>query len=163
MTRWVMRACRRASPERHRALAWLLGLGVPILAIVIIVAIWGGDLLIPVVVARASAALGRPVSIAHLHISPGRIVTVTADDVTIGNPPDWTGDPLARLLPAAKAVVAGRRQPIGQNGESLPARLTDSAPCPDAFVLVVVAVTESPSVADNCIVPANGTSSRQQP
>ncbi len=83
--------------RRHRILAWLLGLGVPVLAIVVVAVVWGGDLLIPVVAARASAALGRSVSIAHLHIVPGRIVTVTADDVTIGNPPDWTGEPLARL------------------------------------------------------------------
>jgi AsmA family protein len=82
---------------RHRTLAWLLGLGLPILAILIVAVVWGGDLLIPLVAARAGAALGRPVSIAHLHIVPGRIVTVTADDVTIGNPPDWTGEPLARL------------------------------------------------------------------
>jgi hypothetical protein len=83
--------------RRRRALAWLLGLGLPILAIVIVAVVWGGDLLIPVVAARAGAALGRPVSIAHLHIVPGRVVTVTADEVTIGNPPDWTGEPLAKL------------------------------------------------------------------
>lgn len=82
---------------RRRTLAWLLGLGVPILAILIVAVVWGGDLLIPVVATRASAALGRPVSMAHLHIAPGRIVTVTADDVTIGDPPGWSGEPLARL------------------------------------------------------------------
>jgi uncharacterized protein involved in outer membrane biogenesis len=83
--------------RRGRALVWLLGLGLSILAIVIVAVVWGGDLLIPVVAARAGAALGRPVSIAHLHIVPGRVVTVTADDVTIGNRPDWTGEPLAKL------------------------------------------------------------------
>jgi hypothetical protein len=83
--------------RRRRALAWLLGLGLPILAIVIVGVVWGGGLLLPVVAARAGAALGRPVSIGHLHIVPGRVVTVTADDVTIGNPPGWTGEPLARL------------------------------------------------------------------
>jgi hypothetical protein len=72
------------------------------------------------------------------------------------------GDPLARLLPAVKAVVAGWRQPIRQNGEGLPARLTDSAPHPDAFVLAVVALTQSPSVADDRVIPANGTSPRQE-
>ena len=40
---------------------------------------------------------GKAVSIGHLQIRPGRIVTVTAQDVTVGNPPDWTGEPLARL------------------------------------------------------------------
>jgi uncharacterized protein involved in outer membrane biogenesis len=81
----------------RRALIWLLPLGVALLAVVGLVVIWGGDLLIPLVASRASAALGRPVTIAHLHIAPGRILQVTADDVTLGNPPDWTGEPLARL------------------------------------------------------------------
>ena len=72
------------------------------------------------------------------------------------------GDPLAGLLPAVQAVVPGWRQPIGQDREGLPARLTDSAPHPDAFVLVIVALTESPSVADDRVVAANGTSPRQE-
>jgi hypothetical protein len=46
----------------------------PIVAIVIIAVVWGGNLLVSLVAARASAALGRPVSIAHLHIWPGRVV-----------------------------------------------------------------------------------------
>src|SRR5215472_8641269 len=81
----------------RRALVWLLSLGVALLVIVAVVVIWGGDLLIPLVASRASAALGRPVTIAHLHIVPGRLFQVTADEVTIGNPPDWTGEPLARV------------------------------------------------------------------
>jgi AsmA family protein len=81
----------------RRALVWLLPLGVGLLAAVALVVLWGGDLMIPLVVSRASAVLGRPVTIAHLHIVPGRIFQVTADDVTVGNPPDWTGEPLARL------------------------------------------------------------------
>ncbi len=83
--------------RRHRALAWVLGLGLSVLAIVAAAFMWGGDLLRPLVASRAAAALGRPVSIGHLHIRPGRVVTVTANDVVIGNPPDWTGEPLARL------------------------------------------------------------------
>jgi uncharacterized protein involved in outer membrane biogenesis len=65
-------------------------------AIFVVALVWGWDVLIPLVAGRASASLGRPVSLAHLHITPGRILLVTADDVTIGNPPDWTGEPLAR-------------------------------------------------------------------
>jgi uncharacterized protein involved in outer membrane biogenesis len=83
--------------RRHRALLWGLGLGVSVLAIFAVAMTWGGDLLTSTVAARAGAALGRPVSIGHLHIRPGRIVTITADDVVVGNPPDWTGEPLARL------------------------------------------------------------------
>ena len=81
----------------RRVIVWLLALGVPVLAIVAVAALRGADLLIPFVAGQASASLGRPVSIAHLHIVPGRIVRITADDVTIGNPPDWTGEPLARV------------------------------------------------------------------
>jgi hypothetical protein len=71
-------------------------------------------------------------------------------------------DVLTGLLSAVKSVVAVWRQPIGQDGEGFPARLTDSTPHPDAFVLVIVALTQSPSVADDRVITANGTSSRQQ-
>ena len=62
------------------------------------------------------------------------------------------GEPLARLLPAAKAVVPGWSQPIGQNRESLPARFTESAPHPDAFVLVIVALASAPPMANDRVV-----------
>ena len=71
------------------------------------------------------------------------------------------GDPLARLLPAVKAVVPGWTQPIGQNRESLPARLTESAPHPDAFVLVIVALASAPSVSNDRVVVTNWTTPRQ--
>jgi hypothetical protein len=48
------------------------------------------------------------------------------------------GDALARLVSATQTEMPRRRQPIGQNREGLSARLTDSAPCPNAFVPVVV-------------------------
>jgi hypothetical protein len=70
------------------------------------------------------------------------------------------GDPLARLLPAVKAVVPGRSKPIGQDRESLPARLTDSAPHPDAFVLVIVALASTPSMANDRGLIANWTTPR---
>ena len=46
--------------------------------------------------------------------------------------------------------------------QSLPARLTDPAPHPDAFVLVVVRITEPSSVANDRVLPADGTSPRQE-
>jgi hypothetical protein len=58
--------------------------------------------------------------------------------------------------------MPGRRQPIGQDREGFLTRLTDTAPHPDAFVLVIVALTESPSVADDRVVAANGTTPRQE-
>ena len=82
--------------ERRRRLWWLLGLGLPVLVVGGGVAAWqvGQASLRSVVEARASAALGRKVSIGRLHISPGRVATLTADDVVIANPDGWpTGDP----------------------------------------------------------------------
>jgi hypothetical protein len=72
------------------------------------------------------------------------------------------GDPLTGLLSAMEGVVPGRRQPIGQDREGLPARLADSAPHPNAFSLVIMGWTEPPSMANDGMVPANRTSPRQQ-
>jgi hypothetical protein len=74
---------------RTRHLAWL---GVPVVLIVLIVAFWNWDWFIPLVQARASAALGRPVTIKHLHVRLGRIAEITADGVVVANPPDWSAD-----------------------------------------------------------------------
>jgi AsmA family protein len=79
------------SSRISRRLAWI---GVPIILVVLVVALWNWDWLIPVVEARASAAIGRRVTIGHLHVGFGRVVTVTADDVVVANPADWRqGDP----------------------------------------------------------------------
>jgi len=71
------------------------------------------------------------------------------------------GDPLARLLPAAKAVVPDWSKPIGQNRKSLPARLTQPAPYPDAFVLVIVALASAPSMANDGVVVTSWATPRQ--
>ena len=74
-----------------RRLAWI---GVPLVLLIALVALWNWDWFIPIVQSRASAAIGRPVTIAHLHLRLGRVVTVTADGVVVANPPDWpNGDP----------------------------------------------------------------------
>jgi hypothetical protein len=73
-----------------------------------------------------------------------------------------SGDPLAGLLPAVQRVVPGRRDPIGQDRESFLAWQADSAPHPDRFALIVVALAESPSVTDNRVLPADGTLPRQE-
>ena len=70
-------------------------------------------------------------------------------------------DPLTGQLPTPQSVVPGRRQLIWQDREGLAARLTDSAPHPDACAPVIVALTKSPAVADNRVVSANGTTPRQ--
>jgi hypothetical protein len=72
------------------------------------------------------------------------------------------GDALAGLLSTLQAVMPGRRKPNRQDGEGLATGLADSAPHPEACVPVVVALTESPSVADDRVITANGTSPRQE-
>jgi uncharacterized protein involved in outer membrane biogenesis len=77
---------------------WLIWLGIPLILLAGIVLLWDWDWFIPIVDARASAALGRKVTIAHLHVRLGRTVRIVADDVQIANPPDFPGtDPLARI------------------------------------------------------------------
>jgi AsmA family protein len=75
-----------ANPRAARRLAWI---GIPVVLIVLLVAFWNWDWFIPIVESRASAAIGRPVTISHLHVRLGRVVRVTADGVAIANPPDW--------------------------------------------------------------------------
>jgi hypothetical protein len=67
-----------ADARTKRRLAWI---GIPVVLLVLLVVFWNWDWLIPIVQSRASAAIGRPVTITHLHVRPGRI---TADmDATL--------------------------------------------------------------------------------
>lgn len=80
---------------RRRATRLVLWLSLPLLVIAGVVVFWNWDWFIPVVDSRASAALGRSVRIRHLHVRLGSPLTITADGVTIGNPPNWHGPPFA--------------------------------------------------------------------
>ena len=71
-------------------------------------------------------------------------------------------DALASLLSATQAERRRRHQPIGQDGEGLVARPTESASHPNAFVLVIVGLTEPPSMADDRVVQTNRTLPRQE-
>ncbi len=82
---------------RGRLLIGLALIGTPLLVVTVIAMVWGWDLLIPLIQSRASATLGRPVTISHLNLSPGRISRITAEDVVIGNPPGWEGEPFAKV------------------------------------------------------------------
>ena len=70
---------------------WPFFVGGVVLLLVVAVFLFRWDWLIPVVQARASAALGRPVTITHLHVALGRMTRIEADGVVIGNPADWPG------------------------------------------------------------------------
>lgn len=72
---------------RHLALKTTGGVfGVFALGILILVMIWQWDWFVPLINRKASDALHRPVSIAHLHVSPGLRTSVTVDDLKISQP-----------------------------------------------------------------------------
>jgi AsmA family protein len=77
------------NPRIVRRLAWI---GVPVVLLILLAVCWNWDWFIPIVQSKASAAVGRPVTISHLHVRLGRVVTVTADGVVVPNPPDWPAD-----------------------------------------------------------------------
>jgi len=77
MGQWRMRPV----PRR-----WALGIGIPAALIVATAVVWNWDWFIPLIEPRASAAIGRKVTIAHLHVHLGRRTKLVADDVQIANP-----------------------------------------------------------------------------
>ena len=60
-----------------------------------------------------------------------------------------SGYVLTSLLPAVQGEWRRRRQPIGQDGEGLPAGTTNSTSHPNAIVPVIMGVTKPPTVADD--------------
>jgi len=82
-------------PDSKPPRRWPKILGGVVLGLVVLVgvavSVFQWDWLIPFVNARASAALGRPVTITHLHVKLGRFPHIEADGITIANPPDWPG------------------------------------------------------------------------
>ena len=74
------------TPRRRR---WPFVIGGLVAAVLILVIAFRWDWLIPIVQTRASAALGRPVTIGHLHVALGRTVRIVADNVSLGEPEGW--------------------------------------------------------------------------
>lgn len=91
---------------RRRGIKLGLFIGIPVGLIVLLIIFWSWDWFIPFVEARASAAIGRPVTIAHLHVRLGRTTRIVADDVVVANPKDFPSDvpPLARIAHLGVAV-----------------------------------------------------------
>jgi len=81
----------------RRTRTWLLVLGTPLALILVLALVWRWDWFIPLVEARASAAIGRPVTVAHLSVGLGRVTHASLSDVTVANPPGWDGKPLAHV------------------------------------------------------------------
>ena len=88
-----------ARPRRRRV--GLLAAGAIVLAFVLLAVLWDWNWFRPLVEARASAALGRPVTIRHFDVQPGRQTVAVADGVAIANPDGFPADPpfatIARL------------------------------------------------------------------
>jgi len=83
---------------RHRRRILPIVLLVLILAVAALILLWDWDWFIPLVEAQASSAIGRRVTIGHLHVQLGRNTIVTADDVVIANPDGFpTAEPLANI------------------------------------------------------------------
>jgi uncharacterized protein involved in outer membrane biogenesis len=63
-----------------------------LLVIAALIWFWNWDWFIPLVESQASSALGRKVTIQHLHIRLGRVTTAAATGITIANPDGFTSD-----------------------------------------------------------------------
>ncbi|MGI4975640.1 MAG: AsmA family protein [Janthinobacterium lividum] len=94
---------------QSRMRLWPFVVGVPIVAIVLLVVFWRWDWFVPLVDSRASAALGRKVTVSHLHVHLGRVTTVTVDDPVVAEPADFPEDKpfaTARTLAISVDVMA---------------------------------------------------------
>ncbi|HUW79942.1 MAG TPA: AsmA family protein, partial [Acidocella sp.] len=78
---------------------WLRILLALAIVVTLLAIFWNWDWFIPAVDAQASAALGRKVTVQHLHVGLGAPITVTASGVTIANPENFPADdpPLATV------------------------------------------------------------------
>ena len=82
-----------AGRRARRGRGWAIALAILVLIVIVLIAIWNWDWFIPFVDARASATLGRKVTIEHLHVRLGRVTVVTADGVRAENPEGFPAEP----------------------------------------------------------------------
>ena len=73
---------------RHK---WLTLFGALAGAVAIVAFLFQWDWLLPIVNRQASAALGRSVTVTHLHVHLGRTTRIEAEGITIANPDGWPG------------------------------------------------------------------------
>ena len=88
----------RTDAVRRRRVRRALWVGVPVVLVAGLVAIWDWDWFIPLVEPRLSAAAGRRVTLAHVHVHLGRRTRIVADDVVVADPAGFAGaTPFARV------------------------------------------------------------------
>ena len=94
---------------RRRVLRWVLGVGLGPVGLLAAAALSSPLWLGPIAERQASAALGRPVEIGRLRLRPGSPLTLTAEDVAIGNPPGFPPgeEPFLRIPRLTLQVEAG--------------------------------------------------------
>ena len=80
-------------PPRRRRRIWPVSLGVFAVALIALLLLWDWNWFRPLVESRASAALGRPVSIAHFDLHLGRSPVAVLDGVEVANPDGFQGAP----------------------------------------------------------------------
>ncbi len=79
-----------------------------VVVVALVVVFWNWDWFIPLAEGRASAALGRPVKITHLHVQLARQPIVEADGITVENPADFpAGPPFATIDKLRAQLDAG--------------------------------------------------------
>lgn len=90
---------------RLRPRPWQYIVGILVVGLVVLILVWNWDWFIPIVSRVASAQLGRPVSMAHLHVRIAANPVLEADDVVIGNPPGFPDPgPFARIAKLAVTI-----------------------------------------------------------
>ena len=102
-------ATQAPAPVKTRRHIWPYGLGLLVVIAVAVVAFWNWDWFIPLVNARATAALGRPTTVEHLDVKLGRTTTIILSGVQVANPDGiGNGKPFAQIakLTAAADVMA---------------------------------------------------------
>lgn len=80
--------------RRLRMLRWL---GLSLAALMLIALLWDWNWFKPWVEARATAALNRPVTIAHLDVKLRAKPWIILDDVVVANPPEMTAGTLGSI------------------------------------------------------------------
>ncbi len=82
----------------RRIRPWHYTVGALVVVIVVLVFVWNWDWFIPPIERIASARLGRPVHIAHLHLRIARNPVLEVDGLVIDDPPDFPAPgPFARI------------------------------------------------------------------